>query len=689
MQANALRLWHTEPMRWGQANYGASNRSRWERYNGKPAWRGALAVGLGCLACSAGAARQFSSGDEEGGGGRKGASGGGSSLGGTSNASASRGGGAGASNASGNGAVGNGSGSGSGSGGNDSATTSGGNGSPREPNVFSQGGTGSGSASNSSGGLGFGAASTSGGNPGFGAGGGPAAECSAGAKRCDSSGKNAQVCGADGRWSSSPCPFVCTGDSCGGSCSPGARKCNGAQPQRCNDAGAWVDDGQACAAQCDAGTCTGSCRNGDTQCTSADAVQTCANGKWGASTSCMFACVNNGCGGVCSPGETKCATGTATQTCSTSGQWGAQAACDFVCAGKACGGRCKPGNKQCSSNTELQTCGSDGEWGAASSCTNACVNNACGGDCRPGTKRCGQGAGSLETCNASGKWEQSSCPATCVNGACATCQPNASECVSATQVKTCNGQGAWGQATSCKFACVGGKCGGSCVPGSRECVAGATPQYRVCNDAGEWGTPTSCDPSPACVNGKCGEDPKLAFVTSTLYTGNLGGVSGADAKCQERAKAANLSGTFKAWISDNASNTPNSRFTFAGGPIKLVTGTVIAKTWAALKQEWLLQSINVTEFGTRAPNAKPGPGQTELPCHFDPPLKSLAWSNTQRNGLTASTGAFCNNWTTTKDIRVAFGDWSDTNYWSKKCSVNGSDVPDLCATEAPIYCFQQ
>ena len=39
------------------------------------------------------------------------------------------------------------------------------------------------------------------------------------------------------------------------------------------------------------------------------------------------------------------------------------------------------------------------------------------------------------------------------------------------------------------------------------------------------------------------------FVTSTTYTGNLGGLSGADSKCQARATAANLSGVWKAWLS--------------------------------------------------------------------------------------------------------------------------------------------
>jgi hypothetical protein len=48
------------------------------------------------------------------------------------------------------------------------------------------------------------------------------------------------------------------------------------------------------------------------------------------------------------------------------------------------------------------------------------------------------------------------------------------------------------------------------------------------------------------------EKSKRVFVTSTTYNGNLGGLAGADAKCQVRADAANLGGTWKAIISGDA-----------------------------------------------------------------------------------------------------------------------------------------
>ncbi|MFO0598144.1 MAG: hypothetical protein U0228_22770 [Myxococcaceae bacterium] len=42
---------------------------------------------------------------------------------------------------------------------------------------------------------------------------------------------------------------------------------------------------------------------------------------------------------------------------------------------------------------------------------------------------------------------------------------------------------------------------------------------------------------------------KLVFATSASFDGNLGGLAGADAKCQAAASTSGLTGTFKAWLS--------------------------------------------------------------------------------------------------------------------------------------------
>jgi len=50
---------------------------------------------------------------------------------------------------------------------------------------------------------------------------------------------------------------------------------------------------------------------------------------------------------------------------------------------------------------------------------------------------------------------------------------------------------------------------------------------------------------------------KRMFITSSTYTGNLGGVSGANSKCQTAANNASLGGTWKAFISDSTQKVRN------------------------------------------------------------------------------------------------------------------------------------
>jgi hypothetical protein len=67
---------------------------------------------------------------------------------------------------------------------------------------------------------------------------------------------------------------------------------------------------------------------------------------------------------------------------------------------------------------------------------------------------------------------------------------------------------------------------------------------------------------------------KRVFVTSVTYNGNLGGLSGADAKCQQRANAAGLDGTWKAIISTSQQPAIN-RIGYNWDCLITVTGRLI------------------------------------------------------------------------------------------------------------------
>lgn len=165
-------------------------------------------------------------------------------------------------------------------------------------------------------------------------------------------------------------------------------------------------------------------------------------------------------------------------------------------------------------------------------------------------------------------------------------------------------------------------------------------------------------PSPTPISGS-----NRVFLTSTAYNGNLGGLSGADAKCQERANAANLGGTWKAWLSDQQISASN-RLNHSNLPYKLVNGTIIANNWPDLTDSSLLNLINITELKTT----------------YNP----WVWTGSFPDGSIrqANDDGNCRNWIsdraggTVGDASRKDGGWSD--YGASDCRYN-----------RPLYCFEQ
>jgi hypothetical protein len=158
-----------------------------------------------------------------------------------------------------------------------------------------------------------------------------------------------------------------------------------------------------------------------------------------------------------------------------------------------------------------------------------------------------------------------------------------------------------------------------------------------------------------------------------MFDGNLGGLSGADAKCQQLAAGAGFSGTFKAWLSDSTQG-PAARFSQSTVPYILVDGTVVAANWAQLTSGNLQHPINLTEKGTAAPignTACNGGGFRTV------------MTNTLTDG-TSLGGQNCNNWTSNAVNGAAWGLADSTGpNWTVWCSGG------TCAWVSPLYCFQQ
>lgn len=177
--------------------------------------------------------------------------------------------------------------------------------------------------------------------------------------------------------------------------------------------------------------------------------------------------------------------------------------------------------------------------------------------------------------------------------------------------------------------------------------------------AGDHGTPVDVLNPLACGAAK------YIFVTSTSYDGNLGGVSGADDKCQAHADLAGLPGTYLAWISDGT-DTPDSRFNENPGIYKLTDETTIATDWADLIDGTLSTAIDLDESGNAAP--------------------SSAWTDVEDDGTDNTTNATdrCQNWTSNTS-----GNDGRRGSTSSTTSTWTSTATSSCDNTYALYCVQK
>jgi hypothetical protein len=157
------------------------------------------------------------------------------------------------------------------------------------------------------------------------------------------------------------------------------------------------------------------------------------------------------------------------------------------------------------------------------------------------------------------------------------------------------------------------------------------------------------------------------FVTSSQFNGDLGGLDGADAKCQSAAEAAELPGTWVAWLSDGGDTNAIERI--PDGQYRLLDETVIAEDKGDLIDGDLESPINRNEFGEEQGEA--------------------VWTGTSASGV-GSSGDPCSNWTSQTGIAECSDDPSECAMLGNS---NSSDFTwtqgphESCSELASLYCF--
>jgi cysteine-rich repeat protein len=294
--------------------------------------------------------------------------------------------------------------------------------------------------------------------------------------------------------------------------------------------------------------------------------------------------------------------------------------------------------KACKANCKFNVCG-DGQVGPGEACDdgNANNNDGCTTACKVAT--CGDGIKAVnEECDDGNGINTDACLNTCKLAKCGDgFKLPAEECDDGNGTNT----------DACLNTCKNAKCGDNVVWAGKE----------QCDDGNVLGN-DGCNPN--CTK------PKLVFLTSTSYNGNLGGLAGGDAKCQSLATAAALPGQYKAWLSNNT-NTPQSRFTKSTTGYALTNGLEVAQTWADLVDGTIDTPININQSKTMV-------GQADV------------WTGTDENGQSLEED--CSGWTAGGGLGV-IGYEGRNNATNSSWTVTGLFNASNCSTMQRLYCFQQ
>ena len=203
-------------------------------------------------------------------------------------------------------------------------------------------------------------------------------------------------------------------------------------------------------------------------------------------------------------------------------------------------------------------------------------------------------------------------------------------------------------------------------------TSASTDAMPACGD-GILAAPEECDDGnvndgDGCSSA-CTREYRRVFATSQVFTGDLGGIIGADAKCQEAAKMLDPPGLFRAWISSGA-DSPAASFVRSEVPYVDLDGVQIAADWNDLTDGMLDEGIYKTETGNLPP---------ESTCA---PTYRVAWTNTSAEGQSLASELDCEGWSSTSTQGSSGRLGYPTLLWTDAAVLS-------CTCLASLYCVEQ
>lgn len=181
------------------------------------------------------------------------------------------------------------------------------------------------------------------------------------------------------------------------------------------------------------------------------------------------------------------------------------------------------------------------------------------------------------------------------------------------------------------------------------------------------------------LNGPLVDEPKSIFVTSATYNGNLGGVSGADAKCAADAQAAGR--TYKALIVDGTNRIACTSANCA------TSGASEHVDWVLIANQEYRRLGLTTVLGTTTDR---GVFLAPLAAAFSDTAGWTWWTGFNPDYTDSGDAEQCSNWTSTIPVGI-FGaaSVSGTGAWANAFGSAGISG-DPCSDNAKrIVCIEQ
>ena len=186
-------------------------------------------------------------------------------------------------------------------------------------------------------------------------------------------------------------------------------------------------------------------------------------------------------------------------------------------------------------------------------------------------------------------------------------------------------------------------------------------------------------------------NPQMSFFITSVGSGNganLGGLAGADAHCQNLAKAVGAGGKeWRAYLSTQGANAVNAKDRIGSGPWFNSKGVQVAASVADLHSDKnnLTKETQLTEKGTVVNGRGDKPNQHDI----------LTGSNLDGTTFPAGEDHSCSNWTSASDGSAQVGHHdrqgggANPTSWNAAHASKGCSQENLIATggNGYFYCF--